>query len=238
MEEQKAFYDRWNVQHRRGAFDEIADEIRDRGSRVLDILRALDLHEPRILEIGCGTGWLTEKLCEFGKVTAIDLSPQAIGVARERNIAAELIADDFFEHPFDEASFDITVCVETLFYVDDQPKFVARLTALLKAHGYLVATTINRFVYERSPDVRPAEPGQVRNWLSRKEIRRLLAQHFEILSMTTMAPTGEWGILRLVNSQKVNAVLGRVFSPERIRRVKERVGLGGGVIVLARKKAP
>jgi 2-polyprenyl-3-methyl-5-hydroxy-6-metoxy-1,4-benzoquinol methylase len=235
IEEQTAFYDRWNVEHRAGAFEEIPDGIRDRGVRVLDILRTLDLHAPRILEVGCGTGWLTEKLGAFGKVTAIDLSPSAIAVARTRNIDAELIAGDFYQHGFAASSFDIVVCVETLFYVEDQPRFVERVASLMKPGAHLILTTVNKFVYERSRDVRPVEPGQVRNWLSRRDLRRLLARRFELLSMTTVAPTGDLGILRLVNSYKINAVLLRLFSAENLRSAKERIGLGGGVVVVARK---
>lgn len=236
IDEQRAFYDQWNVQHRSGEYDQIAPEIRDRGGRAVEIVRSLGLTAPRILEVGCGTGWLTGKLCALGKVTAIDLSPQAIAVARQRNLPTELIAGDFFAVPFEEGSYDVLVCIETLFYVEDQPRFVAKMAALLKPRGHVVVTTINKFVYERSGDVHAAAAGQVRNWLTLKQIRELLSRQFDILSMSTMEPRGDRGILRLVNAPKVNALLGSVIPAEQIKRAKERLGLGGGVVVMARKR--
>jgi SAM-dependent methyltransferase len=235
IEDQRAFYDRWNINYRRGGFDDISREIRLRGSKVVDILQALNLTAPRILEVGCGTGWLTEKLYELGDVTAIDLSPEAIALARERKVAAEFIADDFYACEFRHASFDVGVCVETLFYVRDQPRFVQKLASLIKGGGFLAVTTINKFVYERSSDIGPPESGQIRKWLTKREINRLLSPHFEVLSMMTIEPQGNMGVLRLVNSYKVNAVLDRLFSPEVVKRAKERIGLGGGIVILGRK---
>ena len=54
----------------------------------------------RVLEVGCGTGWLTEVLCDLGSVTAIDLSPRAIEIAQARGTDAKMIAGDFFQHDF------------------------------------------------------------------------------------------------------------------------------------------
>ena len=60
IEEQRTYYDKWNTQCRRGRFDEIDREIRIRGLAACEILGRLNLNKPRILEVGCGTGWLTE----------------------------------------------------------------------------------------------------------------------------------------------------------------------------------
>jgi SAM-dependent methyltransferase len=235
LDEQRAFYDEWHTKYRRGRFNEITAEIRLRGSKVINIVRALNLITPHILEVGCGTGWLTEKLCDLGAVTAIDLSPTAIAMARERKIAAEFIADDFYAYEFPPASFDVGVCVETLSYVTDQPRFVQKLASLIRSGGFLAVTTINKFVYERRRDILPPERGQIRKWLTKRELRKLLSPHFEILSMTTIEPVGNMGVLRLVNSYKVNALLNRLFSPERVKGAKERIGLGGGIVILGRK---
>jgi 2-polyprenyl-3-methyl-5-hydroxy-6-metoxy-1,4-benzoquinol methylase len=237
IDEQRAFYDQWNVQHRSGGFEQIAPEIRDRGSRVLALLESMKLQRPRILEVGCGTGWLTEKLCALGEVTAIDLSPQAIEVARQRKVPAELIAGDFFDVQFARAPFDVVVCVETLFYVEDQPAFVAKLATLLRPGGTLALTAINKFVYERSKDVHLPQPGQIRNWIPVGALRKLLSGPFEIRAVTTIDPRGELGILRVVNAPKLDAALGGLIGAARLKRAKERLGLGGGVLVVARRRS-
>jgi 2-polyprenyl-3-methyl-5-hydroxy-6-metoxy-1,4-benzoquinol methylase len=236
IDQQKTHYDAWNLRHRQGSFSEIEGEIQGRGLRVLENLRALDLTDASILEVGCGTGWLTEKLCEFGPVTAIDLSPRAIAVARDRVPDANFVAGDFFAHEFPTSAYDVGVCIETLFYVVDQPRFMEKLASLLKPGGILALTTINKYVYERSSDVRPPAEGQVRQWLSRQDLQELVATHFEILSIVTIEPRGDQGLLRLTNSYKVNTFLGRVMSQKRLKRAKESLGLGGGIVIMARKR--
>jgi 2-polyprenyl-3-methyl-5-hydroxy-6-metoxy-1,4-benzoquinol methylase len=235
IEEQRTFYDKWNTQCRRGCLDEIDREISIRGLAACEVLRRLNLNKPRILEVGCGTGWLTEKLCFLGDLTAIDLSPQAIAIALGRNITAEFISADFYEYEFRPPSFDAVVCAETLFYVVDQPRFIEKLASLIRTDAYLVLTTINKFVYDRRSEIGPPEQGQVRSWLSQRQIRKLLAPHFKVLSIATIEPRGDLGLLRLVNSYKLNRFLGKLFSPDAIKYAKEKMGLGGGIIILAQK---
>jgi 2-polyprenyl-3-methyl-5-hydroxy-6-metoxy-1,4-benzoquinol methylase len=236
IEEQRAFYDRWHSEWRRGTLEEIDPEIRPRSVRVLHNLRRLRLGQPRILHVGCGTGWLTQRLCDFGHVTGIDLSPQAIALAQQRQMSAELIAGDFYEHDFRPALFEAAVCVETLFYVADQARFVQKLASLMGPGGFLILTTINKFVYDRRRDIGPPEHGQVRRWLSKRQVRSLLEPHFEVLSMTTVGePQGDRGILRLVNSYKLNAVLATMFSAPAVKWAKERL-VGTGVVIVARNR--
>jgi demethylmenaquinone methyltransferase/2-methoxy-6-polyprenyl-1,4-benzoquinol methylase len=75
---------------------EAAPERYDAGMRVITLGRVLALHQAvaetaaprpgaRVLEIGCGTGALTERLVERGaKVTALDQNPEMMDRARAR----------------------------------------------------------------------------------------------------------------------------------------------------------
>lgn len=236
ISQQIAFYDHWNESCRAGQLSDISEEIRERGLRVLEHVRALGLEQPKILEVGCGTGWLTELLSDIGDVTAIDLSPRAIEIAKARGINAELIAGDFFQQDFPAQYYDIGVCIETLFYVSDQRGFLEKFASLMKPGSMVGFSTINKFVYERSSDIGPPEEGQIRHWLSKSEMRRMLAPHFDLVSVETLEPRGDMGMLKAVNSYKINAILKRFFSPQSIKQVKERLGLGGGIVIMARRK--
>ena len=97
LEERVKFYDKWSESHRADEFDGIDEEIRIRAEEVLTHLDEIGSHCARILEIGCGIGWLTQQLNRFGNVTAIDLSPVAIQIARDRDDEAHYIAGDVFE---------------------------------------------------------------------------------------------------------------------------------------------
>src|SRR5208282_2807310 len=83
FEEQIAYFDGWNARWRDKSFDELDEENRARGNAVLNALCSLSCSRPTIIEVGCGTGWLTERLSQFGIVTATDMSPQAIAIARQ-----------------------------------------------------------------------------------------------------------------------------------------------------------
>jgi hypothetical protein len=69
-----------------------------------------------------------------------------------------------------------------------------------------------------------------------RSLRKLLAPRFDILHADTVMPAGHQGVLRVTNSPKLNAMLGRVIAPARLERAKERMGLGYNLIVLARKR--
>ena len=236
--EQIAFYDRWNENNRAGQLSDIDEEIRVRGLRVLEHIQTSGLQQPKILEVGCGTGWLTELLSDVGSVTAIDLSPRAIEIAKARGMDAELIAGDFFQQDFPARHYDLGICIETLFYVPDQAAFLKKFAALMKPGALVGFSTINKFVYERSSDIGEPKEGQVRHWLSKAEMRKMLAPYFDLISIETLAPRGDTGILRFVNSSKLNAILGKIFSHQSIKQAKEKLGLGGGIVIMARRKIP
>ena len=175
IEQQAQFYNHWNENYRNLSFEEIEPESKARGERVLQILDALPIRGASILEVGCGTGWLTERLAHYGPATAIDLSPRAIEIARSRGLAAEFLAGDFYTQEFPPSKFDVVTCLETISHVPDQAGFIERLATVTRPGGYLIITAQNKFVYERRSDIGPPKPGSIRKWLTDKQLRELLA---------------------------------------------------------------
>ena len=100
IQEQAAFHDQWNSAYRDVDFDDIEEESKARAMKVLEYLKCLPLSRPEILEVGCGTGWLTAKLCDIGPTVGIDLSEKAIEIANRRGRTANFIAGDFSRTPF------------------------------------------------------------------------------------------------------------------------------------------
>jgi len=237
IEEQVDFYDKWNAVHRGDRYENIHIEIRARADEILRAIESQGITTREILEVGCGTGWFTERLSQLGNVTAIDLSPQAIEIAKGRGTGAQFTACNILDHDFGEKRFDLIVCVETLFYVEDAKALVEKMANLCIPGGYLALTTINKFVYERSHDVGPPGEGQIRNWMSRRETLGLVERFFDVTEVTTVEPRGHRGILRLVNSYRLNGLLERWVDARSIKKVKEKLGLGGGIVIIARKKS-
>jgi 2-polyprenyl-6-hydroxyphenyl methylase / 3-demethylubiquinone-9 3-methyltransferase len=109
-----------------------------------------DLAGRTVLDVGCGGGILTEAMARDGaKVTGIDLSEKALGVARLHQIESGAIVDYrlmsaeamALEAP---ASFDVVTCMELLEHVPDPASIVSACAQLVRPRGHVVFSTINR----------------------------------------------------------------------------------------------
>ena len=103
-----------------------------------------------VLDVGCGGGLLSEALARAGaQVTAIDLAPELVKVARLHTLesgvqvdyqvkAVEVLAA---ERP---ASFDAITCMEMLEHVPDPAAIITACAQLLRPGGRLFLSTLNR----------------------------------------------------------------------------------------------
>jgi ubiquinone/menaquinone biosynthesis C-methylase UbiE len=62
-----------------------------------------ELSPARTLDVGCGTGWLTQHL--QSEIVGLDTSAAMLEIARDRVPAGEFIVGDALELPFEDASF-------------------------------------------------------------------------------------------------------------------------------------
>jgi SAM-dependent methyltransferase len=207
-----------------------------RGDKILAYLRSLGLERPSILDMGCGMGWFADKLSQFGPTTGIDLCDEAIAQAKSNFPQVVFKAGNVYEMALPERHFDVVVSQEVIAHVPDQRGYLERAARVLKPGGYLIVTTPNRFVHDRTYWA-PIPPGHIEQWLTRRGLKRLLRPHFKVLRTTTAVPMGHGGILRLVNSPKLNRVLELLFSPKRTEGLKEWAGFGWTQIVLAQKRS-
>lgn len=103
----------------------------------------------RILDVGCGSGWLCEYLARFGyDVTGIDISPDLIELASERLRNLPFAADHetgtayrFLVHDIEAAAlnerFDAIVCYDALHHFADEHAVLRHLFAMLEYGGQL-----------------------------------------------------------------------------------------------------
>lgn len=96
----------------------------------------------RVLEIGCGTGMLARELAtkRGAKVTAIDLSPRMIDVARVRtpgSLAIEYRVADFLS--LSPCGFDVVVAVNTLHHLPLHGGALRMAAALVPGGKLLIA---------------------------------------------------------------------------------------------------
>jgi SAM-dependent methyltransferase len=92
-----------------------------------------------VLEVGCGTGQLTEDLACFGfGLTAIDLGPSMITAARHRLAGSTVLFEvaSFEDFAAPEASFDLIVSGTAFHWVDPELQF-RKPARLLRPGGWL-----------------------------------------------------------------------------------------------------
>ncbi|MGN1273408.1 MAG: class I SAM-dependent methyltransferase [Thermoguttaceae bacterium] len=99
----------------------------------------------RLLDVGCGTGYLFELLqpAEISEWVGIDISPRMIEMARAKNIpGAEFLVGPANHLPFTEASFDVVVCSQSFHHYPYQREAMNEVWRVLKPGGlYILADT-------------------------------------------------------------------------------------------------
>jgi len=235
ISEQKNFWD-WHWQHWQDRRT-VNEWKQRRHEKVLSFVKSVAVGRPLILDVGCGPGWYSDKLAAFGQVTGIDLSEEAISMARTRFPHVSFIAGNIYQHAFPAGHFDIVVSQEVIDHVEDSALFVDRIADVLRPGGYLIVSSTNKFVMDRlSERESPTQPGShIGRYFDTKTIKLLLQRRFRLLKLETIVPMGHGGILRIINCQKLNSLLAAATSRDLLERLKERAGFGYQIIVLAQK---
>jgi len=143
-------------------------------------------HVERALDLGCGDGRLTSEL-DATELTAADVSRVALERARARVPAARLVElEPDAAVPFDDASFDLVLCAETIEHVRDVQLFLSEIRRVLRSGATLALTTPANLPLDRPPD--PLSPHL--RFFSRRSLRRLLDQlGFEVGSVRRRSGT-------------------------------------------------
>jgi SAM-dependent methyltransferase len=99
--------------------------------------RANLLRARRVLDVGSGTGAVTEELAARteGHVVGIDLDPAMVAFARERGGRAEYRSGDAHDLPFRSAWFDITACHFLLLWCRDPAQAAQEMVRVTRKGG-------------------------------------------------------------------------------------------------------
>jgi SAM-dependent methyltransferase len=123
-----------------------------------------------IVDIGCGTGWLVERLAAAGhRMTAVDYRPEAIDAVRDRCAHARAIVADASDVPLADGSADVIVLLDVLEHTDDSAA-LAEVRRLLRPGG-VALIGVPAFPWLWS--FRDEDAGHRRRY-TRKSLRRVL----------------------------------------------------------------
>jgi 2-polyprenyl-3-methyl-5-hydroxy-6-metoxy-1,4-benzoquinol methylase len=235
--EEAAYWNTWNSTWRSRAD---CDPFMERQREIaVAVARELRLDRARILDMGCGTGWLGNALTPFGEVWGADLSPSAIEEGRSRHPAVNLVCGDFLTVPI-PGPFDLVVTADGLAHMTDHRRCIDRVASLMTTGGMLLLMTENTRVWTRRSKLRPLPDtvphARPEEWPSLETIRRILQSAFVIERVGSIEPGGDTGILWWVENYYVARIMNRVAGRVRWRSVLERVGLGREWIIVARRR--
>jgi len=117
-----------------------------------ELLRTADLKAgERVLDVACGTGIITraaaEQVGQTGTVTAVDLAPEMIEVAKATPAAGAPIEwhqADAASLPLPDASYDVALCQMGLMFMEDRTSALAELHRVLTPGGRVFINTPGR----------------------------------------------------------------------------------------------
>jgi 2-polyprenyl-3-methyl-5-hydroxy-6-metoxy-1,4-benzoquinol methylase len=150
----------------------------DRVGFVVDSLgRVADGSPLKILDLGCGRGWMAPFMSAHGSVTGIDFSPAGIEFAQAEygEHGTFLLADPespSFGLPA-EARFDAVVCSEVIEHCPVHGDLLDQISRFLRPGGLCILTTPNGNVWKDFSSV-PAYAANlqpVENWLTPRGLR-------------------------------------------------------------------
>jgi 2-polyprenyl-6-hydroxyphenyl methylase/3-demethylubiquinone-9 3-methyltransferase len=101
----------------------------------------------RILDVGCGAGFLSNELAKSGhEVTGIDLSEGSLEVARRKDVTKSVhyLQADGLELPFEPNQFDIVLAMDFLEHIEEPKRAILSAANVLKSGGLFFFHTFNR----------------------------------------------------------------------------------------------
>jgi SAM-dependent methyltransferase len=139
------------VKSNRDYYDEFSGWYeRERGRGYHDMLDELEAdvvlrhgRDARVLEAGCGTGLVLDRLRAGARAVGIDLSRGMLGKARRRGLP--VAQADLLDLPFPDGAFDVVCSFKVLAHVERIEDAVAELARVTRPGGTLVLEFYNRW---------------------------------------------------------------------------------------------
>lgn len=135
--------DSWDI-HAEG-WDSDPSVIEFSNQAFISLAEVIDLNHLRVLDFGCGTGLLTEKLAIMGsEIVALDPSEKMLDALVNKNIPNVICIQDFLDQEsiaqceYLQSPFDLIVASSALGFVEDYDSSLKLIRSLLKPGAKLI----------------------------------------------------------------------------------------------------
>jgi ubiquinone/menaquinone biosynthesis C-methylase UbiE len=133
------------------------------------VLQALNPGAGRVLDIGCGTGELAQRIRDEHPGTAVvgcDFSTGMLARARAKNQAASWVQGDACRLPFRDGAFDVVISTEAFHWFPDQDAALREACRVLAHDGRLLLAL--RCAVRREPDRRSVRSSSVNRFIGQR----------------------------------------------------------------------
>ena len=215
------------------------------------------LPPPRLLDLGCGTGFTLTQLPPGVRATGLDYSPTALRLARRRATSASLVRGSAYALPFGDGAFDAALALDVLEHLGDD-RAAARELARVVRPGGVAIVTVPAFQELWSPHDEALDHQRRYRLHEIEAVVRdagLTVEHatyynfflFPVVAAARMverartaiglAPSEASGADLRVPPAPLNALLRTVLGSERAIAPRMRLPIGVSCLVVARKTA-
>ena len=202
---------------------------------------------PKILDVGCGTGANLKMLASFGQAEGVDVSPQAVHFCHERGLDSVRLGA--IEHlPYEDASFEVVTALDVIEHLDDDVAGLREIRRILRPDGrVLIFVPAFMFLWGVQDDVshhrrRYTLPGLLHaveaagfsiEWSSYANISFffpvLLVR--SVMRWLGLRASTEYGI----NISLMNGPFSRLFASERFILERGKIPFGVSAVCIARR---
>ncbi len=204
------------------------------------------IQNPRILDVGCGTGANLEMLAQFGAAEGVDVSDEALEFCRQKGLKVKKgLAERL---PYEAASFDLTTALDVVEHLDDDIAGLKEMFRVTKSGGYsLIFVPAFMWLWGVQDDI---SNHRIR-YTKKQIVERVKKTGYTIeratyANLTFFAPIfAGRTLMKLtgirpesennVNVSALNGVFGKLFSSERHWLRKFNFPFGVSIVIVAKK---
>lgn len=204
------------------------------------------IQNPKILDVGCGTGANIQMLAQYGEAEGVDVSDDALEFCRQKGLNAQKgLAETL---PYADETFDITTALDVVEHLEDDIAGLKEMFRVTKRGGYsLIFVPAFMWLWGVQDDI---SNHQIR-YTKDQIVERLKAAGYSI-ERATYANWTFFGpilagrtIMRLtgikpesennITVSALNGVFGKLFGAERFWLQNFNFPFGVSIVVVAKK---